>query len=115
MDLLLLLWHRDFFKQVVDACRGYLGVDEETVGGKKSVVGKSVTLDKWEKGVGEVAGGGRYLCFIVYLWWELPPWVVTITLCKERLEEGKKKLEDSPMLSCVGFCGVASRRCVADF
>lgn len=34
MGLLLWLWHRDFFKLVGDACRGYLGVDEETVGGK---------------------------------------------------------------------------------
>ena len=34
VGLPLCLWHRDFFKQVGDACEGFLGVDEESVGGK---------------------------------------------------------------------------------
>ena len=35
------------------------------------------------------------LCFIVYWWWELLPWVAPVTPCKERLEAGKKKQGDS--------------------
>lgn len=39
MRLPLCLWHRVFFKQVGDACGGYLGVDEEvTSSGRRSML-----------------------------------------------------------------------------
>ena len=64
MGLPLCLWHREFFKQVGDACGDYLGVDEKTMGGvEKFAVGTSASPEKWERGSGEVAGGGRRLLF----------------------------------------------------
>ena len=46
------------------------------------------------------------LCFIVYLWWELPPWVAQVTPCKERLEAGKKKQGDSCARCCMRNAGL---------
>ena len=67
VGLPLCLWHRDFFRQVGDACGGYLGVDEETMGNRNLQWARVLIKTNGRNMPGKlqvVLGGGILLCLI---------------------------------------------------
>ena len=106
MGLPLCLWHREFFKQVGDACGGYLGVDEKTMRGENLQWARVLVQMNGREAPGKLQVVVGDFCFTVHLWWELPPWVAMVISCKEKLEARKKKLEGSCVSAHVGFEGL---------
>lgn len=105
VGLPLCLWHRDFFKQVGDACEGFLGVDEQLVGGKNLQWARVLIKTNGRTVSRKVQVVVGHLYFTVYLWWELPPWVASITSDKEWLEVEKKRQGITCMPCRVGKAG----------
>ena len=68
MGLLLCLWHTDFFRQVGDACGGYLGVDKETMGNRNLQWARVLIKTNGKKVLGELQVVVGDLFFLVNLW-----------------------------------------------
>ena len=65
VGLLLFLWQRDFFNKVGDAHGGYLGVDQETTGGKNLQWARILIKINGRKVSGRLQVVVRQLCFTV--------------------------------------------------
>ena len=80
------MWDGDFFKQVGDACGGFVMVDEYSSNGRKLQWVRILVRSKdfFPSSVRVVAGD---LCFSIPLWWELYPRVAVVQ--SRRLQQQK--------------------------
>ena len=79
MGLPLYFWHREFFKQVAMLMEAIWGLTRR-LRGKNLQWALVLVRANGREVSGKLQVVIEDLCFIVYLWWELLPWVAMVML-----------------------------------
>ena len=82
-----------------------MGVDKETARGRNLQWARVLIKTNGNKVPGSFKLVIEELCFLVNLWWEIPPWVASMVPRAESQEEGEKKGSDTRATSRMGLAG----------
>ena len=68
-------WSREVFKRIKENCGGFVAMDEETTLFSQLQWACILVKATGKDLLGSLQVVVGHTCFVVHLWWEVPPWV----------------------------------------
>ena len=75
VGLPLHLWSIDVFKRIGESCGGFLVVDDETTYFSQLQWARILVRASGKNMPSSLQVVAGHCCWVVNLWWEIPPWV----------------------------------------